>query len=145
GISADQAKALKDDIAVVAQNPNGCGKALFIKMFEMNPGWVEKFPAWKGKSLDEIKASDKITNHGGKVINELANWINNINSASGILKSQGTAHKGRSIGIEYFENVLPVIDATFAQQMGGAYTAAMKDALKAAWTGVIVPGMKAGY
>lgn len=72
-------------------------------MFEMNPGWVEKFPAWKGKSLDEIKASDKITNHGGKVIQELANWMNNIDSASGTLKSQGAAHKGRSIGIEYFE------------------------------------------
>lgn len=31
GISADQAKALKDCMAAVSQDPEGNGKALFIK------------------------------------------------------------------------------------------------------------------
>lgn len=81
-------------------------------MFATYPAWQEKFPAWKGVSIDQVKSSVRIKAHGTSVFCELGKFVDSMDDMDvlkDLLKRSGMFHTGKGIGIEYFQVILQVI------------------------------------
>ncbi|XP_064606339.1 globin-1-like [Liolophura sinensis] len=145
-INPGQIKALKECMVIIREDIRGNGAAFFEKMFATYPAWQEKFPAWKGNSLEQVKSSVRIRAHGTSVFSELGKFVDSMDDMDvlkDLLKRSGMFHTGKGIGIEYFQKVGDLLVSFLKERLGGKFTGDMEGAWRAVWP-IIVEGLKAG-
>lgn len=77
-------------------------------MYSLHPATIEKFPLFKGKTLEEISKHPKLPAHAMSVMYALASYIDNLHDTDllvELVKKTAVSHIGRGVGSEYFKVV----------------------------------------
>lgn len=80
----------------------------FYSLYSLHPATIEKFPLFKGKTLEEISKHPKLPAHAMSVMYALASYIDNLHDTDllvELVKKTAVSHIGRGVGSEYFKVV----------------------------------------
>lgn len=116
GLTEEEVIAVEDSWSMLyrREHRKENGVKLFMNLYSLHPATIEKFPLFKGKTLEEISKHPKLPAHAMSVMYALASYIDNLHDTDllvELVKKTAVSHIGRGVGSEYFKLLSDVVPA----------------------------------
>ncbi|GAB1598261.1 globin-like [Argonauta hians] len=108
-------------------------KAFFEKLFTVHKDYIEFFPKFKGKKLEEIREMVAFEIHAKRVFGALNAVVENLDSPEtlvNLLQQTGKDHKMRGVPKEAFQALSKVFIDFMSETLGSSFT----PLAKSSWT-----------
>ncbi|KAI0239832.1 hypothetical protein LSAT2_009438 [Lamellibrachia satsuma] len=109
GLSEREQKAIRLSWKKISTELKINGRDFFVKFFEFYPVYIDYFPAFRGKSVDELCRSPLVQAHGISVMYSFTTLVENLNDLgffNKFLSRNMRAHEGRGVGLRQYESSL---------------------------------------
>lgn len=126
-LTRSEEQAVKDTWALVYTNSRSNGLELFLRLFKQIPhakGYFEKF---KDEPEENLKQSDELKFHVGKMMDSLNVLVGNLGNKEFLVTETQTIardHKNRSVTSQDFKLVFEILQNMLKDKLGDKYNAA---------------------
>lgn len=133
GLKVKEKRAITQSWKHVSQNLKQESMNFFNLLFTEHPAYIEYFPAFRGKKLEEFNTKPKFIAHAKNVFYALTLVVDSLDEPDElveILLKTGRDHHNRGVPMAAFHNLAIVFDKFLTIRLGNNYTPLAKES----WT-----------
>ncbi|CAE1299789.1 unnamed protein product [Acanthosepion pharaonis] len=125
GLKVKEKRAMTQSWKCISPNLKAEGMHFFNMLFTDHPDYIDYFPSFRGKKLEEFNTKATFKVHARNVfyaINMIVETLDDADELVELLLKTGRDHYRRGIPISAFHNLAIVFDKYMAERAGKAYT-----------------------
>lgn len=148
GLKVKEKRAMTQSWKYISPNLKAEGMHFFNMLFTDHPDYIEYFPSFRGKKLEEFNTKATFKVHAKNVfyaLNMIVDTLDDADELVELLLKTGRDHHRRGVPISAFHGLTIVFDKFMAERLGKAYTPLAKASWMKALTvvnAVIEKGME---